>query len=102
VTFDMQKLLEQATPEERAELEAQGPLPFDELPMDLWIGADDGLIYKYVMDIDGSKVVTTPDESFERMVMVFEIYDYGADIVIEPPPADQITSSDELGGLFDF
>ena len=102
VTFDMEKLLEQASPEERAELEAQGPLPFDRLPMDLWIGVDDGLIYKYVMDIDGAKVDAAPGEGFERMVMTFEIYDYGADIVVEPPPADQITSSDDLGGLFDF
>lgn len=102
VTFDMEKLLEQATPEERAELEAQGPLPFDELPMDLWIGADDGLIYKYVMDIDGATVPAAPGEGFDRMVMTFEMYDYGADIVVEAPPADQITPGDALGDFFNF
>ncbi len=101
VTFDMEKLLEQATPEERAELEAQGPLPIDQLPMDIWIG-DDGLIYRYVMNIDGAAVDAAPGEGFESMVMTFEIYDYGASIDIEAPPADEVTSSDALGGLFDF
>ncbi len=101
VTFDMEKLLEQATPEQRAELEAQGPLPVDQLPMDVWIG-DDGLIYKYVMTLDGTAVETDPGQGFESMVMTFEIYDYGATIDIEAPPADEVTSSDALGGLFDF
>jgi hypothetical protein len=101
VTFDMEKLLEQATPEERAELEAQGPLPVDRLPMDVWIG-EDGLIYRYVMTIDGSTVDAAPGEGFETMVMTFEIFDYGASIDIEAPPADEVTSSDELGGLFGF
>jgi hypothetical protein len=91
VVFDMEELLENATPEERAELEAQGPLPIDELPMDLWIG-DDGLVYKYVIEMDGSDL--PEGEAFESMIMVFEMYDYGEDIVIEPP--EEYTEMDSL------
>lgn len=101
VMIDMEKLLANATPEERAELEAQGPLPFDELPLQLWI-SDDDLIYRYVMDISGDSVDVAPGEGFERMTMTFEIYDYGATIEIEEPPAEDVTDAEELGGLFDF
>jgi hypothetical protein len=101
VLIDMEQLLANATPEERAELEAQGPLPFDELPLQLWIG-DDDLIYRYVMDISGDSVDAAPGEGFERMTMTFDIYDYGATIEIEEPPAADVTDAEELGGLFDF
>ncbi len=95
VTFDMEDLLANATPEERAEIEAQGPLPLDRLPMDLWI-SDDGLVYRYVIELDGDELDLPEDEAFGSMVMDFEMYDYGADIVIEPPPADQVTDMENL------
>ncbi len=99
VVFDMETLLEQATPEQRAEIEAQGPLPLDELPMDIWT-SDDGLVYRYQIDIDGSAVETAPGEGFESMVMTFEMYDYGEPIVIEAPPADEVTDIESLEGAF--
>ena len=83
VTFDMEDLLAKATPEQRAEIEAQ-QLPVDELPMDLWI-SDDGLIYKYVIEIDGSKLDVPAEDAFESMIIDFEMFDYGEDIVIAPP-----------------
>jgi hypothetical protein len=95
VVFDMEELLENASPEERAEIEAQGPLPIDQLPMDLWI-SDDGLVYKYVIEMDGTTLDVPEDEAFESMVMEFEMYDYGEDIVIEAPPADEVTNMDDL------
>ena len=95
VIFDMEELLENATPEERAQIEAQGPLPIDELPMDLWI-SDDGLVYKYVIELVGSDLDLPADESFESMTMEFEMFDYGEDIVIEPPPADEVTEMENL------
>jgi len=101
VTFDIEKLLAQATPEERARIEAHGPLPLDRLPMEIWIG-EDGLVHRYVMDIDGTAVAATGSAEFERMVMTFEIFDHGAAIDIEAPPADEVTPYDALEGLFDF
>jgi hypothetical protein len=91
VVFDMEELLENATPEERAEIEAQGPLPIDQLPIDLWI-SDDGLVYKYVIEMDGTDL--PEGESFESMIMEFEMFDYDADIVIEPP--EEYTEMDSL------
>lgn len=98
VVFDMEELLENATPEERSQIEAQGPLPIDELPMDLWI-SDDGLVYKYVIELVGSDLDLPADESFESMTMEFEMFDYGEDIVIEPPPADEVTEMENLDFL---
>jgi hypothetical protein len=103
VTFDMEKLLEAATPEERAELEAQGPLPIDALPMDIWIG-NDGLVHRYAIDIDGTAIEAEPGESFDRMTMTFDMFDFGADVNITAPPDDQVTDVDTLDffdpGLF--
>ncbi len=101
VLIDMQKLLETATPEERAEIEAQGPLPFDELPLQVWIG-DDNLVYRYVMEFSGADVDAAPGEGFDTMSMTFEIYDYGASIDIAEPDPSDVTDAEELGGLFDF
>ncbi len=94
--FDTETL----TAEQRAELEAQsGAIPLEEMPMDIWIG-DDGLVYRYVVDLAGDTVETTPGEGFERMVMTFEMFDWGEDIDVEAPPADQVTDASELEALF--
>jgi len=97
--FDTATLLEQATPEERAALEAQGPIPLDEMPMEIWIG-DDGFIYRYVIDMTGETADATAGQGFERMVMVFEMFDWGEPIEVEVPPADQVTDESELETLF--
>ncbi len=94
--FDTETL----TAEQRAELEAQsGAIPLEEMPMDIWIG-DDGLVYRYVVDLAGDTVETAPGEGFERMVMTFEMFDWGEDIDVEAPPADQVTDASELEALF--
>ena len=99
--FDMETLLAQATPEERAQLEAQGPIPADSMPMDVWI-SDDGFVVRFVMEIDGSAVETTPDESFDRMLLQYDLFDLGSDVVIEPPPPGEVTDIEELEGSFGF
>jgi hypothetical protein len=93
VVFDMEELLENATPEERARIEEQGPIPIDQLPMDLWV-SDDGLVYKYVIEMDGTTLDVPEDEAFESMIIDFEMYDYDGDIVIEPP--EEYTEMDSL------
>ena len=93
--FDTEALLAQATPEERARLEAQGPLPADFLPMDVWI-SDDGLVVRFLMEIDGTDLATTPEESFERMVMRYDLFDLGKGVVIEPPPSSDVTDIEDL------
>jgi len=96
--FDMEALLAQATPEERARLEAQGPLPTEAMPMDIWI-SEAGHVVRFVMEIDGSAVETAPGESFDRMLMRYDLYDLGEAIVIEPPPPAEVTDLEDLEGL---
>lgn len=94
VTYSKESLLAAAEKSQFAEdLTAVG----DEVIVDVWM--DDSNLYKLVFDIDGSGISDPEVDSFERTLMVFEIYDYDADIVIETPPADQVTYSDAVGSF---
>ncbi len=103
VVVDAQALAAGMTAEERAEFEGDfGSLDgLAELPFDIWIG-DDGLTRKFSIAIGAEVMGPGPDaEDIESVSMVFEMWDYGADVGIAPPPADLIISEDELGaGLF--
>jgi hypothetical protein len=101
VVFDTETLLAEATPEERAELEAQGPIPIDELPMDVWI-SDDGLVVRFIMEIDGDSVETEPGEAFGHMSMRYDMFELNSGVVVEPPPPDQVTDVDDLEPSFGF
>ncbi len=101
VVFDTETLLAEATPEERAELEAQGPIPLDELPMDVWI-SEDGLVVRFIMEIDGDSIETEPGEGFGHMSMRYDMFELNSPIVIEPPPADEVTDVDDLEFAFGF
>lgn len=85
--------------EELAELEAQGPIPDAEFPIDLWID-DGGLVQRMAMIIDGSQIPDEADDEFDSMTMTFDFYGFGESVVIEPPPADQVTDASELAGPF--
>jgi len=97
--FDMEALMASATSEERARLEAQGPLPTDAMPMDIWI-SEAGYVVRFVMEIDGNAVETEPGESFGRMLMRYDLFDLGESIVIEAPHASEVTDLEELEGSF--
>jgi hypothetical protein len=99
--FDMEALLAQATPEERERLEAQGPIPTDSMPMDVWI-SDDGLVVRFIMEIDGDSVDAEPGESFDRMLMRYDMFDLNSGVVIEPPPPSEVTNIEDLEFSFDF
>ena len=101
VVFDTESLLAEATPEERAELEAQGPIPIDELPMDVWI-SEDGLVIRFIMEIDGDSVESEPGESFGHMSMRYDMFDLNDEVVIDPPPLAEVTDVDDLEFSFDF
>lgn len=93
LVYDKEALLESAPPGERAELEQELEQFGEDLVVDVWM--DDEYLYKIFFDIDGTQIESTEGDSFERMTMTYEIYDYGADIVIEAPPADQVTFVEE-------
>jgi hypothetical protein len=100
VVFDAAAMLAAATPEERAEMMEAGPIPDGEFPMDLWI-TDDGVVVRYVMDIDGSMVESDGADEFQRMVMTFNLLDFNQPVNIVAPDPDNVTDIESLGaGMF--
>lgn len=99
VVFDTATLLAEMPAEERADLEERGLMPDGEFPMDLWI-SDDGLIIRYIMDIDGSAVPATDGDQFDRMVMTFNLFDINEPVDIVAPDAAEVSDIESLGGFF--
>lgn len=90
---DLAELNAAISDEERATLERDlGDLDVAAFPIDFWVG-DDGLIRRYSMNIDQA---ADAGEGPSNATVVFEFFDYGADISIEAPPADEVISADEL------
>ncbi|RLE14701.1 MAG: hypothetical protein DRJ28_05285 [Actinobacteria bacterium] len=99
--FDTEALFAQATPEERKRLEAQGPIPTDSMPMDVWI-SDEGLVVRFIMEIDGDSVDAESGESFDLMLMRYDMFELNSGIVIEPPPPGDVTHVEDLAPSFEF
>ncbi len=94
--LDIERLAEDLSPADLEELQADiGELTISDFPIDVWVG-DDGNVYRYMIEVDATAVGGTT-EDFELMTVVFEMWDYGASIDIEPPPADEVATEDELG-----
>lgn len=102
VVFDAATMLAEATPEERAEMMEAGPIPDGDFPMDLWI-TDDGVVVRYIMEIDGSMVESEGSDEFQRMVMTFNLLDFNQPVSISAPDPDDVTDIESLGaGMFGF
>ena len=98
--LDIEALSQDLSVAERAELEADlGELGMTDFLIDVWVG-DDGNVYRYSIVVDGA-AAGGDLEGLESMTMVFEMWDHGADIVIEPPPSDEIATEDEISFSFD-
>lgn len=86
--------------EEEVELADSGILTTAVIPMDIWI-SDDGYMVRMLMVIDGAGIETPEGgEDFETMTMAYDVFDVNGDIVIEAPPADQVTVIEDLEGAF--
>lgn len=97
-TLNLRELAETLPPDEQAELESQfGDTGIEELPMEIWVG-DDGLVYRYTMEVDASSA-DTGMPGLQSMRMEFDMYDYGAEIIVQPPDPSEVTTIDQLGGL---
>jgi hypothetical protein len=90
--IDVDAVAAQLPPEEQAEMEATFGGQ-DLLPVEVWVG-DDGRLYRYRSELT-SAMADDPD--VESAVMEVEFFDYGAEVAIAPPPADQVTRLDDLG-----
>lgn len=98
--FDTAAMIANASPDELAKLEANGPLPQTVLPMDLWI-TDGGQVVRYSMTIDGTDLAgtdaTAGDTSgFQQMVMTFDLLDMGQPVDITAPDPSEVTDVSQL------
>lgn len=87
------------TEAERAELEASGLFADGLIPMDIWV-SEEGYMVRMVMEIDGSGIDAPPGEQFERMTLRYDMTDINGEVVIEPPPASEVTDIEDLEGGF--
>jgi hypothetical protein len=65
----------------------------EKLPVEVWIGDDDGLPRKMTLDYD-AKTQGSPVST--KMTMTFS--DWGSDVAVEAPPADEVFDATALAG----
>jgi hypothetical protein len=94
-TIDPQAALDQASPEDAQDvqdaLEQMGGA-FD-MPFTAWVDAD-GMVRRLEMRV---RVDMGPVSM--QVVMTIELYDFGAPVTVEAPPADQVTDGSSLKGF---
>jgi len=85
----------------KAQLDGLGASPGGGvMPVDFWIG-DDGLVRRFSFTTNGPIGDTAgTNPGLESMTVVWELYDYGADVAIVAPPADQVSDGSALTSLF--
>ncbi len=99
ISIDLEAVAARLSPEEQAALDAELPAGISgALPIDLWMD-DDDLLRRLVIELDDfdSMGLGSEAEGIGSMLIEFELYDVGEPVAIQPPPADQVISSDELG-----
>lgn len=96
--IDGARMAEQMEPAERAEFEQVYPSDI-EFPIEIWVGKDDGKLYRYLLDMDELLLAETQDADLtgiDRMTMLVEVWDYGVDLGIAPPAPEMIVTEDQL------
>lgn len=68
-----------------------------ELPVEVWVDGD-GLPARIQYSFDGSMLAGGEGEGF-KTIFTMELYDWGTEVNVEPPPAGEVTDSSELTGL---
>jgi hypothetical protein len=97
IVVDMEQATELADPADLEDLEQFGALPGGELPIDLWV-SDDGLVRKLQMVYAGDGLELSPEQTFESMTITMEVTSYNMPIVVEAPPAGEVTDVSDIAG----
>ena len=98
-TVDLEKAVAEAPEETKKAIRQQFKLlGVTEVPIDVWID-DEGLLRRQEMTMDLSKMDTqgapagqVPTSMFMRM----ELFDFGTEVDVEPPPPGQVTDMADL------
>lgn len=99
---DVEALAAELDAAEQAELEEQlGDLTNAAYPIELWVGVDDGLLYRYQIDLTGDALVSADAPPGASAFVSFEFFDHGVSPGITAPPADQVVDGESIlgGGL---
>lgn len=83
---DVRKLMKQLGREDRPEGDAVELWGSRFIPVELWIDDDSRL----------RRITTEHDRGGARETMAVDLYEYGIDVDVQPPPADETISEDEL------
>lgn len=99
-TMDLEKAAEQAPDEARATIRYQiDQLGTSTVPVDVWID-EEGRLRRQTFDMDLSNIEGAGVEGApQAMRMEMELFDFGTEVEIEPPPEDQVTDFAELQGM---
>ncbi len=99
VQLDLAKAVDQVPPDLRDRVKrGLDALGSGTIPADVWIGAD-GVLRKLTMTMGGSKPGGVGNKAVNETV-TFELFDFGASVEVQAPPADQTADfSDMLGGM---
>jgi hypothetical protein len=101
VVVDLQRALAQVPEALRPQVEAQLGALGGTLPMEVWLG-DDGLARRISLDMMEllAKASAESGQKLQGGSMVMEFFDYGADVEIDVPDADDTTRFlDVMGAL---
>jgi hypothetical protein len=97
VVIDGESYYASLSDEEKAQLEAEGPLPTGEFPIDLWI-SEEGYVVRMLIEFDGDEAELAPDEQFDRMTLSYDVFDINQPVEITAP--DDFVAMDDLTGAF--
>jgi hypothetical protein len=91
---DIGELSEEMREQLKAEIERmKAQLGVETFPVDAWVD-EDSLVRRMKMDLG-----FTADGEAVDMVMTIDFFDFGVDVRVAPPPADQTVDVTELAGL---
>lgn len=97
MTIDLQKVVDQAPEDQREQLHAQIDQIVEQsgvrmVPTEVWIDAD-GLARRMKLTYEGMRFA--PGQEGD-MTMTMELYDFGVEVDVEPPPESEVTDVQEL------
>ena len=105
-TLDVAAALSQASAEDRAKAESElGKVGIDPsaatVPVDVWIGTDDGLVRRVQLGVHGLETTSSSAPGAVAGTFTLELFDFGQPVDITVPPADQVFAVDPsmLGSL---
>ena len=97
-TIDLQKALEQMPEDARPFVQQQiDTLGVTEMPVEVWLD-DAGRLRRQRVDLDMAKMAESAPGAPTSIATTIEMYDFGAAVDAEPPPAEEVTDFAELQG----